>query len=76
MWPGALVGAIGFELATVAYGEYLARFRDLSVVYGSLGAVLGFLLVVYAGAVALLFGAEIVAALPGGKPAPEDRPLS
>ena len=65
LWPGALAGAIAFELATVGYGIYLSRFGDLSVVYGSLGAMLGFLLVVYVGAVALLLGAEVVVALDG-----------
>ncbi len=63
LWPGALVGATGYQIATVAYGAYLARFDRLSLVYGSLGALLGFLLVVYAGAAAMLFGAEIVAVL-------------
>lgn len=64
LWPGAVVGAGSFKLATTAYGAYLARFGDLSVVYGSLGAVLGFLLVVWAGSFAMLFGAEIVAGWP------------
>ena len=62
LWPGAVVGAIGFELTTIAYGWYLTQFSDLAVVYGSLGALLGFLLVVYWGVVAMLLGAEIVAA--------------
>jgi membrane protein len=62
--PGAAIGAIGFVLATTACGTHLARFGDLSAVYGSLGAVLGFLLVVWAGAIAMLFGAEIVAGWP------------
>jgi membrane protein len=64
LWPGAAVGAVGFKLATTAYGAYLARFDDLNVVYGSLGAVLGFLLVVWVGSIAMLFGAEVVAAWP------------
>ena len=55
------MGAIGFELTTIAYGWYLTQFSDRSV-YGSLGALLGFLLVVYWGVVAMLLGAEIVAA--------------
>ena len=58
---GATAGAIGFEVASIAYGWYLTRFGDLSVVYGALGALLGFLLVVYAGVVAMLVGAELVA---------------
>jgi membrane protein len=60
--PGAVVGAVGFQLVTIAYGWYLARFGDLTDLYGSLGALLGFLLVVYAGVVAILIGAEIVVA--------------
>jgi membrane protein len=60
--PGAVVGAVGFQLVTIAYGWYLARFGDLADLYGSLGALLGFLLVVYAGVVAILIGAEIVVA--------------
>lgn len=64
LWPGAAVGAIGFQVATTAYAAYLANFGDLSVVYGSLGAVLGFLLVVWAGSIAMLIGAEVVAGWP------------
>lgn len=70
LWPGALVGAAGFELATVGYREYLARFKDLSVIYGSLGALLGFMLVVYVGAAATIFGAAIVARWPERRPRP------
>jgi len=58
---GAAVGAIGFQIATGAYGWYLSWSGQLAAVYGSLAALLGFLLVVYAGAVAMLVGAEIVA---------------
>jgi membrane protein len=64
VWPGALVGSVGFLVATTAYGAYLSRFGQLSAIYGSLGAVLGFLLVVWAGSIAMLLGAEIVAAWP------------
>jgi membrane protein len=61
LWPGALVGAVGFQVATTVYGTYLSQFADLNVIYGSLGAVLGFLLVVWVGSIALLVGAEVVA---------------
>ena len=71
LWPGAAVGAIGFKLATTGYAAYLARFDDLNVVYGSLGAVLGFLLVVWVGSIAMLFGAEVVAAWPAPRSAGE-----
>jgi membrane protein len=58
---GAVVGAFGFQIATAAFGWYLSWSGELAAVYGSLAALLGFLLVVYAGAVAMLVGAEIVA---------------
>jgi membrane protein len=61
LWPGAAIGAVGFQAATTVYGSYLAKFGDLNVIYGSLGAVLGFLLVVWVGAIAMLFGAEVAA---------------
>jgi membrane protein len=64
LWPGALVGAACLELATLGYRFYLDHFSNLSGVYGTLGALLGFLLVVYVGAAAMLVGAEIVAARP------------
>jgi membrane protein len=73
LWPGAAVGAIGFQVATTVYAAYLANFGSLSVVYGSLGAVLGFLLVVWAGSVAMLIGAEIVAGWPGSDEPPDPR---
>jgi membrane protein len=58
---GAVVGALGFQIATAAFGWYLSWSGELAAVYGSLAALLGFLLVVYAGIVAMLVGAEIVA---------------
>jgi membrane protein len=58
---GAVVGALGFQVATAVYGWYLSWSGELAAVYGSLAALLGFLLVVYAGAVTMLVGAEIVA---------------
>jgi membrane protein len=60
---GAAAGALGFQVATAAYGWYLSWSGELAAVYGSLAALLGFLLVVYWGAVAMLVGAEIVADL-------------
>lgn len=63
-WPPALLGAIGFHLATATYAFYLARYGDVTAVYGPLAAVLGFLLVVYIGVLVILLGAELVAAWP------------
>jgi membrane protein len=67
VWPPALLATIGFHVVTAVYALYLARFGDLSTLYGPLGAVLGFLLVVYVGVFVILIGAELVAAWPDGK---------
>lgn len=64
IWLPALLATVGFHVATAVYGLYLARFGDVTAVYGPLGAVLGFLLVVYVGVTVILFGAELVAAWP------------
>jgi uncharacterized BrkB/YihY/UPF0761 family membrane protein len=63
---GALIwGASGMmsamRYAFVGYGWYLTQISDVAVVYRSLAGLLGFLLVVYVGVLALLFGAELVA---------------
>jgi membrane protein len=64
VWPAAALAAVALQVATVAFGVYLARFSDLNVVYGSLGAVIGFLLLVYVAAFVLFMGAEVAAAWP------------
>ena len=64
IWQPALLGALGFHLATAAYAFYLTRYGDVTAVYGPLAAVLGFLLVVYIGVLVILLGAELVAAWP------------
>ena len=62
VWLPALLAAVSFHVLTAAYALYLARSGDLAAVYGPLGAVLGFLLVVYLGVTVILLGAELVAA--------------
>jgi len=59
VWPGALVGAVGFEVAKVGFGLYLENFANFDAVFGSLGAVAIFLFWVYVSAIILLFGAEV-----------------
>ena len=68
LWPPALLGAAAFQVATAGYAFYLARWGNLTPIYGPLGAVLGFLLVVYVGVLVFVVGAELVAAWPHQDP--------
>ena len=61
LWPAALLGAVAFELVAVGFGIYLAHVADFNAVYGPLGAVFAFLTLIYALAIVLLAGAELVA---------------
>jgi membrane protein len=56
--PGASGAAIIWFLATLAFGFYLTRFADYSVVYGPLGAVVATLVWLYIATVSILIGAE------------------
>jgi membrane protein len=76
--PGAIVAALGVHLASAGFSIYLDRFADFSDVYGPLGAVLAFLVLVYIAAVVLLLGACVAVAWPGTAtepPADEQVPL-
>jgi len=62
--PGAVVAAVGVHLASAGFSIYLNYFGDFDDVYGPLGAVLAFLLLVYVAAIVLLLGACVAAAWP------------
>jgi membrane protein len=62
--PGAVVAAVGVHLASAGFSIYLNYFGDFDDVYGPLGAVLAFLLLVYIAAIVLLLGACVAAAWP------------
>ncbi len=64
IWPGALLAALGIEVAKQGFAFYLAGFANYDVVYGSLGGVFALLFWVYLSANILLFGAEVAAELP------------
>ena len=73
--PGAVVATVGMHLASAGFSIYLDRFGDFNNVYGPLGAVLAFLLLVYVAAVVLLLGACVAAAWPetATEPAGDER---
>ncbi len=62
--PGALFAAILFEIAKQAFGFYLSNFATYDVVFGSLGALVAFLFLVFLSANILLLGAELSAIYP------------
>lgn len=64
IWPGALVAALAFEIAKQGFTFYVANFANYNAIYGSLGAVVVFLVFVYLAANILLFGAEIASEWP------------
>jgi membrane protein len=61
VWLPAALTALAFQVAVAAFSVYVAEWADYSTVYGPIGAVLAFLLLVYILASMLLLGAELVA---------------
>lgn len=58
VWPGALAAGVIWEVAKQIFTWYLANFARYNLTYGSLGAVIAFLLWSYVSAMILLLGAE------------------
>jgi membrane protein len=61
VWLGGLLAGMIWEAARRLYTWYLANFASYSLIYGSVGAIIGFLLWAYLGAQILLLGAEFSA---------------
>lgn len=64
IWPGALTGAVLFQLLKEGFAEYLEHFSRYNELYGSLGSVAAFILFVYLSAIMMLFGAEVASEYP------------
>lgn len=60
VWLGAVVAAVLFEIARSVFTIYLNNFATYDMVYGSLAAVIVFLVWIYFSAFFLIIGAEIV----------------
>jgi YihY family inner membrane protein len=65
LWPSALAAAVAFEVVVEGYAVYAAQFAGFSAIYGPMGPVLAFLLLVYVLAVIVLLGAEMAIARAG-----------
>jgi len=63
-WPGALIGALGFQLLKEGFAVYLDHFAHYQAVYGSLGAAAAFIFFVYLSANAFILGAEVASEYP------------
>jgi membrane protein len=61
LWLPALGVTLAIQATQAGYGLYLSRFADYNLVYGSLGAAIGFLFLVYLCAAIFLFGAQVAA---------------
>jgi membrane protein len=61
VWTGALVGAVCFEIITIVFILYLDTFNPYNLIYGSIGAIIAFLIWTYLAAFILLFFAKISA---------------
>lgn len=64
VWPGALVGALCFQLLKEVFAVYLDHFAHYNAVYGALGAAAAFIFFVYLSANAFIFGAEVASEYP------------
>jgi membrane protein len=61
---GALVASLGWKAATAGFSWYLASpFAHYQLIYGSLGAIVAFLFLIYIIALVTLFGAHLTAAI-------------
>jgi membrane protein len=58
VWPGAILGAILFEIAKTLFVFYLANFSNYEMIYGSVASSIILLFWVYISAFTLILGAE------------------
>lgn len=59
LWPGAVIGGLLFEAGKAGFGWFVTDVARYDVVFGSLGAVVAFLVWIYISSVLLIFGAEV-----------------
>lgn len=67
IWPGVLVATAGYQLAQVGFAFYLGNFARYSAIYGSLGAIIAFMVFVYLAAMIFLLGAQYARLWPAAR---------
>ena len=73
MTPGSILASIALMIFSMLFSWYAASFANFNGTYGSLGAVIGFLIWMWLSIIIVLVGAELNAVIedverPGGKP--------
>jgi membrane protein len=74
-WPSALAVAVALQIAVAGFAVYAAHIADFNSVYGPVGTVFAFLVLVYLLAILVLVGGEVVAARAGRRGKADDRSL-
>jgi membrane protein len=59
LWPGAMIGGLLFEAGKTGFGWFVTHVARYDVVFGSLGAVIAFLVWIYVSSIFLIFGADL-----------------
>jgi membrane protein len=59
IWVGALIAAISFEITKIIFLVYLRVFNPYNLIYGSIGALIAFLIWTYLSALIFLFIAKV-----------------
>ncbi|MGH2986227.1 MAG: YihY/virulence factor BrkB family protein [Solirubrobacterales bacterium] len=61
--PGGVIATAAWVVGSVAYAVYISAFADYNQLYGSLGAVVGFVIWLWLSNMAMLYGVELNARL-------------
>jgi membrane protein len=72
--PGGIVAVLAWMVASAAFGLYVANFGSYNKTYGSLGAIIIFLVWLWLTNVAILFGAELNAEVERGREIEKGQP--
>jgi membrane protein len=65
--PGGVLAVVGWMIASAAFGLYVANFGSYNKTYGSLGAIIIFLVWLWLSNVVILLGAELNAEIARGR---------
>jgi membrane protein len=75
--PGSIVASLAWLVGSILFSHYVADFAQYDKTYGSLGAIIAFMVWIWLGLMVVLFGAELNAGLEQRRRlnAPPDSPI-